>query len=146
LKNEKGFLVLEMLVAGLILTASIAAAMYLFRIGAQNLERVNNSNLLSAKLPQALSLLRALDLKKAAGTEELGDGVLLRWQSKLMEELVPGQAGGRPLAPIVRAAHELYLFQVDFSLEYEDRLKREYSIDVFRYKPIQSLSEPASPF
>jgi hypothetical protein len=146
LKNEKGFLVLEMLIAGVILTASIAAAMYLFRIGAQNLERVNNSNLLSAKLPQALSLLRALDLNKATGTEELGDGVLLRWQSKLMEKRVPGQAGGTTTVPIVRAAHELYLFQVDFSLEYEDRLSREYSIDVFRSKPIQSPSEPAALF
>jgi hypothetical protein len=146
LKNEKGFLVLEMLVAGLILTASIAAAMYLFRIGAQNLERVNNSNLLSAKLPQALSLIRALDVEKPEGTEELGDGVSLRWQSKLMAKLSPTQAYGKTTTQIAQAAHELYLFQIDFSLEYEDRLRRDYSIHVFRNKSILSPAELLSPF
>lgn len=146
MKSEKGFLVLEMLVAGLILTASIAAAMYLFRIGAQNLERVNNSNLLSAKLPQALSLIRELELEKPAGTEELGDGVLLSWQSKLVEKLVPGQRKGTDASEIVKIAHELDLFQVDFRLQYEERLNREYSIYVFRYKSIRSPSEPAALF
>ena len=42
--GEKGFLVLEVLIAGLILTASIAASMYLFKMGFANLERANNSN------------------------------------------------------------------------------------------------------
>ena len=130
-----------MLVAGVILTASVAAAMYLFRIGSQNLERVNNSNNISAKLPQAVSLIRGLDLHKPAGTEELGDGVLLRWESKLIEKLIPGQADFTSPGQIASAAHELYLFQVEFSLEYEDRLKREYSIHVFRHKSLRSLSE-----
>jgi hypothetical protein len=135
-----------MLVAGVILTASIAAAMYLFRIGAQNLERVNNSNLLSAKLPQALSLIRGLELDKPAGTEELGDGVLLSWQSKLMEKLIPSQTEGTAASKVVQGTHELDLFRVDFSLQYETRLNREYSIYVFRYKPLRSPSEPGSPF
>ena len=138
MKNEKGFLVLEMLVAGVILTASVAAAMYLFRIGADNLARVNSSNLLSAKLPQAVSLIRGLDLHKPSGAEELGDGVSLKWESRLIEQLIPGQADGR----IASAANELYLFRVEFSLEYEDRLKREYSIHVFRHKSLRSPTEP----
>ena len=43
MKKEKsrGFLVLEVLIAGLILTASIASAMYLFRMGFDHMERVN---------------------------------------------------------------------------------------------------------
>jgi len=142
LKNTKGFLVLEMLVAGLILTASIAAAMYLFRIGAQNLERVENSNIISAKLPQVMSLLRELDLTKPGGVEALGDGVLLKWESKLMDNIVPGQ----PEAKGARLAQEIGLYQVDFSVEYENRLKREYSIHVFRSKGSGSPSEALSLF
>jgi Tfp pilus assembly protein PilV len=45
--QPKGFLVLEILIAGLILTASIAATMYLFRVGTLYLEKVNQSNMLS---------------------------------------------------------------------------------------------------
>ena len=33
ISHQRGFLVLEILIAGLILTASIAATMYLFRMG-----------------------------------------------------------------------------------------------------------------
>jgi hypothetical protein len=140
--NTKGFLVLEMLVAGMILTASIAAAMYLFRIGAQNLERVENSNLISAKLPQVMSLLRGLDLAKPGGVETLGDGVVLRWESALVDHVVPGQ----PEAKGARLAQEIGLYRVDFSVEYENRLKREYSIHVFRFKSSGSPSEALSLF
>jgi len=140
--NGKGFLVLEMLVAGLILTASIAAAMYLFRIGAQNLERVENSNLISAKLPQVMSLLRGLDLAKPGGVEVLGDGVVLRWESALVDHVVPGQ----PEARGVLLAQEIGLYRVDFSVEYENRLKREYSIHVFRFKGSGSPSEALALF
>ena len=142
MKNPKGFLVLEMLIAGVILTASVAAAMYLFRIGAENLARVKNSNVISAKLPQAVSLIRGLDLQKPSGTEELGDGVMLRWESRLIDRLLPGQTDLTSPGRIASAAHELHLFQVEFSLEYEDRLKREYSIHVFRHKSLRSPSEP----
>jgi len=137
LKNERGFLVLEMLVAGLILTASIAATMYLFRIGAANLERINNSNLLSSKLPQAASLIRGLDVDAQQGSVDLGDGVQLEWRSKLIEKIEPARAGqeggGLPGPPF-----ELDLFQVDFSLAYEGRLTREYAIHVFKYKAVRS--------
>ena len=142
MRNPKGFLVLEMLVAGVILTASIAAAMYLFRIGAENLARVNNSNVISAKLPQAVSLIRGLDLQKPSGTEELGDGVILRWESRLIDQLIPGQADFTSSGQIASAANELYLFRVEFSLEYVDRLKREYSIHVFRHKSLRSPTDP----
>lgn len=133
---------METLIAGVILTASVAAAMYLFRIGAENLARVTNSNVISAKLPQAVSLIRGLDLQKPSGTEELGDGVLLRWESSLVEKLIPGPADLTSGARIASAAHELYLFRVEFSLDYENRLKREYSINVFRHKSLRSSAEP----
>jgi len=59
-----GFLVLEILIAGLILTSGIAATMYLFRMGFEHLERAKISNTLSAKLIQASGLIRTLDLQK----------------------------------------------------------------------------------
>ena len=133
-----------MLVAGVILTASIAAAMYLFRIGAQNLERVNNSNLVSSKLPQALSLLRGLDLNTLQGSEDLGDGVSLVWGAKLLEELKRAPSNVDVRGRILTGGYEMYLYEVNFSLEYQDRLKREYSIHVFKSNPLQSAS--ASPF
>ena len=83
-KNSRGFLVLEVLIAGLILTASIASAMYLFRMGFDHMERVNNVNLLSAKLLQAGSLLKIMELERQSGTEELGDGVIMKWEAHLI--------------------------------------------------------------
>ncbi len=127
--------------AGLILTASIAATMYLFRIGAANLERVNNSNLLSSKLPQAVSLIRELDVDAEQGSEDLGDGVRLEWRSKLVERIKPGQVNPELAGLPGIGIFELDLFRVDFSLAHEDRLTREYAINVFRYKGLQSPSD-----
>jgi len=141
LKNERGFLVLEVLVAGLILTASIAATMYLFRIGAVNLDRVNNSNLLSSKLPDAISLIRGLEVDADQGSEDLGDGVRLEWHSKLVERIQSNQVNPELAGVRGIGVFELDLFQVDFSLAHEDRLTREYVIHVFRYKGLQTPSD-----
>ncbi|MBP1713304.1 MAG: putative rane protein [Deltaproteobacteria bacterium] len=53
IRRGKGFIVIEILIAGLILTSSIAATMYLFRMGFEYLERANQSNVLASKLTQA---------------------------------------------------------------------------------------------
>lgn len=134
MKREGGFLVLEILIAGLILTASIAATMFLFRLGAENIERVNNSNLISSKVPQTVSLIKSLDLGRNEGSEELGDGVLLTWKAMLMEKTRPEVIGEFVSAP---GNHEISLYEVDFSLD-NGRLKREYRINVFRYKALVS--------
>ena len=141
MKNERGFLVLEVLVAGLILTASIAATMYLFRIGAANLERVKDSNLLSSKLPQAVSLIRGLDVDAEQGATDLGDGVRLEWRSKLLERIKSGQVNPELAGLPGIGIFELDLFEVDFSLAHERRLTREYAIHVFRYKGQQAPSD-----
>lgn len=135
MKNEKGFLVLEVLIAGLILTASVAATMYLFRIGAEGLERANQSNLLSSRLPQAVNLIKSLELNSKQGSEELGDGILMTWKSRLLEKVIPEiitQEGNQ------KGIHELYLYQVDFDLANREGTKREYKLNVFRYKNISS--------
>lgn len=135
MRDEKGFLVLEVLIAGLILTASVAATMYLFRIGAEGLERANQSNLLSSRLPQAVNLIKSLDMNSKQGSEELGDGILLTWKSRLLEKVIPDiitQEGSS------KGIHELYLYQVDFDLANKEGQKRDYKLNVFRYKTIGS--------
>ncbi|MFO0753215.1 MAG: hypothetical protein U0411_07825 [Thermodesulfovibrionales bacterium] len=126
--NEKGFLILEVLIAGLILTASIAATMYLFKMGFEHLARANDSNVLSSKLSSAAILLRSLDLGRKEGTEDLGDGVTLRWEAKLVEK-------SRPVYDTpegsVQSPYEVFLYRVSLRLDFR-KLNREYEMDVFR--------------
>jgi hypothetical protein len=132
-----GFIVLEILIAGLILTASIAATMYLFRMGFDYLERANQSNLLSSKLPQAAGLIRTLDLQQNSGEEDIGEGITLKWEAQLLNSSRPIRRGGEfPIASL----YELLLYRVLFSLNYKGDL-REYQINVFRYKPLYSPGE-----
>lgn len=137
-KNSRGFLVLEVLIAGLILTASIAASMYLFRIGLSHMERVNRANLLSAKLLQAGARLKVLDLEKQSGAEDLGEGVTLQWRARLLSrdkqagDLRPQQAGDTVRKNF---SHDLFLYRVDFLLTYQGSTG-EYSVHVFRSRSL----------
>ena len=126
--NENGFLILEVLIASLIITASVAATMYLFRTGFANLERVNDSNVVSAKLPEAVNLLKTFDMDQKNGTEDMGDDVTLQWESKLIEKTRP--VFDSPEGP-VQSPFELYIYKVKLAIYYKS-LKREYSINVLR--------------
>jgi len=133
MKNrQQGFIVLDILIAGLILTSSIAATMYLFRMGFDYLERANQSNVLSSKLTQAAGLIRTLDLQKNSGEEDLGDDVTLKWKSQLLGFSKPIKGEGEMT---IQSIHELFLYRVDFSLQYKGNI-REYQINVLRYKPL----------
>ncbi len=87
--KARGFLVLEILIAGLILTSGIAATMYLFRMGFEHLERAKVSNTLSQKLVQATGLIHTLDLDRKTGAEDMGDGVSLQWKAGLLSTVQP---------------------------------------------------------
>ena len=139
MKNHqiKGFIVLDILIAGLILTASIAATMYLFRMGFDYLERANQSNMLSSKLTQATGLLRTLDMQKNSGEEDIGEGVSLKWEARLLSASRPTKVGAEFS---VQSIHELLLYRVNFSLNYKG-LIREYQLNVFRYKPLYAPGE-----
>lgn len=139
--REKGFLVLEILIAGLILTASIAAAMYLFQMGYNYLEKANQSNTLSSKLMQATGLFRTLEIEKKIGVADMGGGVNLKWEAVLLNSSRPTWGGGEFA---VTSAHQLFLYRVDFSLTYQNA-SREYRINVFRYKPLYSPETAAAP-
>jgi len=132
-----GFIVLEILIAGLILTASIAATMYLFRMGFDYLERAKQSNLLSSKLTQATGLIRTLDMQKSPGEEDIGEGVTLKWKARLLNASRPVKGWAEFSVP---SAHELLLYRVNFSLNYKG-IVSEYQLNVFKYKPLYSPGE-----
>lgn len=131
-RRERGFLVLEILIAGLILTAGIAATMYLFRLGYGYLEQTGQSNVLSAKLVEVPGLLKTLELDRRSGTEEMGGGVTLKWQARLLGATRP-TFGEADFA--VQSFHELRLYRVDFTTHYQG-MTRDYRVNVFRFKPM----------
>ena len=125
------------MIAGLILTASIAATMYLFRMGFDHLERANQSNILSSKLTQATGLIRTLDMQKKSGEEDLGEGVTLKWDTRLLGSSRPVRGQGEFT---IASMHELLLYRVLFSLNYKG-IVQEYKVNVFRYKPLLAPGE-----
>ena len=135
--QEKGFIVIDIMIAGLILTASIAATMYLFRMGFDYLERANQSNVLSSKLTQATGLIRTLDMQKKSGEEDLGESVTLKWDARLLDASRPVRGEGELSVPPM---HELLLYRVLFSLNYKG-IVQEYKVNVFRYKPLSVRGE-----
>ena len=137
IRRGKGFIVIEILIAGLILTASIAATMYLFRMGFEYLERANQSNVLASKLTQATGLIQTLELQKKSGEENIGEGINLKWEARLLGSSKPTR--GEADFP-VPSLHELMLYRVDFSLRYKG-MYREYQIHVFRFQPLLSSGE-----
>ncbi|MEO5360322.1 MAG: hypothetical protein H7843_07715 [Nitrospirota bacterium] len=132
--REDGFLVIEILIAGLILTASIASTMYLFRIGFESLARVKGSNIISSKVPQAVNYLRAFAVKSAHGKGSLGDGVDISWDTELQRQGTPSILINAP------TQYDIYLYRVDFKLTY-DTLSRDYRIVLFKYKPKSGNSD-----
>ena len=135
--QKKGFIVIDIMIAGLILTASIAATMYLFRMGFDYLERANQSNVLSSKLTQATGLIRTLDMQTKSGQEDLGEGVTLKWEARLLDSSRPIKGKAEFTIP---SMHELFLYRVLFSLNYNG-IVQEYKINVFRYKPLSAPGE-----
>jgi hypothetical protein len=104
--------------------------MYLFRLGYGYLEQTRQSNVLSSKLVQAAGLLKTLDLDRKSGMEEMGDGVTLNWQARLLGTSIP-VFGEDEFA--VKSLHELRLYRVDLTTQYQG-MARDYQINVFRSK------------
>lgn len=130
LRGTQGFLVIEVLIAGLIITSSIAATMYLFNLGYRHLERAGASDAVSSKLPQAVNLLKTTALENKSGKELLGDGVELSWEAGLIAQTRP--LIEMPEGPL-KTNQEIFLYKVNFQLKYRD-VKRAYEITVFRHK------------
>ena len=139
-RKAAGFLVLEILIAGLILTSGIAATMYLFRMGFEYLEKARISNTLSSKLIQASGLIRTLDLDRKAGTEDLGGGVSLQWNARPLSSVTPVASAD---SGKITSLYDLSLYEVQFNLSFQG-VQRDYQIHVFRYKTKTSTEKAAA--
>ena len=135
-RSNRGSITIDVLIAGMILTAGIAASMYLFKLGFQYLEKANTANAIALKVAQTPALLRTIDLTKESGVEELGDGVTLKWTSKLIAKSRPE----RLTEVKILSSHELYLYEVTLNFEYKQTTKT-YKINVFRSKSLVSPEE-----
>lgn len=125
LKRNDGFLLVEILIAGLIISVSVAATMHLFQVGFKHLGKVNISNQFASKLSQSVNLLKTIDPEKEEGIEDIGDGVTLVWKSKRLESTKSLRN------------HEIFLYKINFQLEYNDA-RRDYELNVFRSKALVS--------
>jgi hypothetical protein len=92
---------------------------------------------LSSKLTQATGLIRTLDMEKKSGEEDLGEGVILKWDARLLDSSRPVKRQGDVSIP---SLHELLFYRVLFSLNYKG-IVREYKVNVFRYKPLSVRGE-----
>ncbi|MEN2985836.1 MAG: hypothetical protein ABDH16_04190 [Thermodesulfovibrionaceae bacterium] len=116
MKNHKGFVLIEILISGVILASCIAASMYLFKVGYQHLGKADNVYLIHSKIPLAINLIKASE--KREGTEELGDGVILKWNSELISKsIASGQIEQREVK------FYIYLYKVYFIIGNQDEQK-----------------------
>jgi hypothetical protein len=139
--STSGFLILEVMVASLILTAGVAATMYLFRLGFDFLQRANNSNLLSSKLPQVVNFIKVLDMQTGSGTEDMGDDVTMHWEAGLVDSMRPEREDPYTPGGKVKSSFYLYLYKVKIRLEYK-QLSREYEMNVFRSERVDKSLVP----
>jgi hypothetical protein len=87
---------------------------------------------------QAGSLLKIIELERQSGTEDLGDGVMMKWISHLVESnnhAAPETNSSRSAVVRKNSLHDLFLYKVDFFLEFKGSM-REYHINVFRSRPL----------
>jgi len=130
--GNRGFLVLDILIAGIILASCIAATMYLFRVGYDSLERANRMNVVAEKALHSASMLKSLISERPAGEEDLGEGVTLKWQSRLIGRSVPVR---KDVDPPMKSLHEIMLYRVDFTINCRG-YEKAYQEDIFRFKPL----------
>ena len=124
---------MEVLVACLILTSAVAAGMYLFRTGFAHLDRANTSNVMSSKLPQAITVIRASDLGKKSGIEDMGDETTLEWAATVLDSVTPAGAATANMGAGAANMYEIFLYKVHMKLTYRKK-NREYDLNVFRYR------------
>jgi hypothetical protein len=89
-------------------------------------------------LLQAGSLLKIVELERQIGTEDLGDGVIMKWESHLIARNNQAGLGTNSSSAIAvkrNFEHDLFLYRVDFLLELKGSI-REYHINVFRSRPL----------
>lgn len=129
---SRAFITIDVLIAGMVLVAGIAACMYLFRVGLMNLERANRANLFASKLLQIPATLKATDLERGEGEIDMGDGFLLRYRSRILSSVKPKIETGEGTVP---SRFEIVLFEVAFKLIQGD-YQKEGLLNVLKTKAL----------
>ena len=131
--NSKGFLLVELLIAGVIITSAIAASYYMVRNGLVYVDKIEKSNVIESKLPFVFNFLKSTDLTE--GVYTFSDGVNLKWKSILLQKSRP-EINTEDIT--VASNFELYLYKVEFTIQYKD-LDRTYSVFITKYKRLGSV-------
>ncbi|MEM3828966.1 MAG: hypothetical protein QXP36_07125 [Conexivisphaerales archaeon] len=135
--KTSGFLILEVIIASLIITATIAATMYLFRMNFEYLSKSDKYDAIYSKIPDALNYLQNVNFQNVqSGNESLGNDVALKWTSSLLDKRIPLVYNGMQVLP---SNFELYLYNVHFTISYKN-YSSEYDLHVFKYKKTQENS------
>jgi hypothetical protein len=124
------------MIAGLIITSSIAATMYLFRVGFDSLQRVNGLNRVSSRVPPAVNLLKGVDLSGLKGSEDLGGGVRVNWQAEVIAKADQRMGDEGVVEPML---HEMSLYKVTFTIV-EGDVSRDYEYRTLRHRKNAGIS------
>jgi hypothetical protein len=124
------------MIAGLIITSSIAATMYLFRVGFDSLQRVNAINEVSSRVPPAVNLLKGVDLSRLKGSENLGGGVTVNWQAEIIAKADQRMGEDGAVEPML---HEISLYRVTFTIV-EGDVSRDYEYRTLRHRKNAEIS------
>jgi hypothetical protein len=114
MKKAKGLILIEILLSGVILALSVASAMYLFKIGYENIGRADEIYILHSKIPLAYNIIKASLPDRKYGKEFLGDEVELDWRADLIS---------RVTLKSLDQSFNVYLFKVKFRLLYKEQEK-----------------------
>lgn len=135
--EERGFLLVEVLIAVIIVSGALIACFSLFKMGYDLLRRAEESNRLSSKIPQIIAYLSEIaDLEKGEGELSFGDETKAKWKATLLET----KRSSGILTEALEEGHgtplfEVYLYLVEVSLE-SAHSGREFKLKVFRYKSL----------
>lgn len=141
MKRVEGFILLEILVAGVIIVSAMSAVIYLTKLGIEQYEKVENNKKIFSTLPIVIGYLESLsiqDLLNGKGGYDTGYGKLL-WESKLLDS-------DSPVVDIDMTGKEIhskfkhYLFKVKISLRFHN-YSYENEIYLTKYEETQKDDE-----
>ncbi|MGB9766696.1 MAG: type II secretion system protein [Sulfurihydrogenibium sp.] len=125
--NKKGFLLVEVLIAGVILSSAIAAGFFLVRNGLNYVDRVEKANYVSSLIPVVKNRLEIL--QPSQGTFKLDEQTVVTYRFTLEKK-------GRPQffyeGTKLESPFELYIYRVEFDISYKG-YSRSYEFYTLRY-------------
>lgn len=126
---NRGYVLIEVLLGGIILALCIGVAMYLFNLGYSLLIKSKNNQIICSKIPIALNIIKSLPEKE--GVLHLGDDVLLKWKA---EEISKTEVLGEDIK-LKKVQFKIFLYKVHFTLE-RDKIKRIYETFIIKNEKI----------